>query len=68
MNTLAINNKITLGTRGKLVSTTDMNWARRLGRRVSIRSLLNSNPGHYELTDDSVIVYAFGEMFELELS
>jgi hypothetical protein len=61
-------NNITLSFIGKLVSTTDNKWARRLNRRVSVRALLGNRApmAHFEHVDNGILVYAFGEMYELE--
>ena len=58
---------ITPDTKGKLISTTSMEMAGRLNRMVKVKSLLQGRPAHYELTNNSVIIYTFNELFELAI-
>lgn len=57
---------IDLSFSGRLIGTTDMKWARRLNRRVRLSTLLHSGFGHYEIAGSSLLVFAFGEMYELQ--
>ena len=59
--------QVTFSTRGILVSTTDTRLANKLNQKVTVRSLCNGLPAHYETTDDNTILIFVGrELYELE--
>jgi hypothetical protein len=67
MRTLLSN--ITPDWRGQLVSASDEYDAARIGREVSIKSLVRGRPAHYSEERNgekcSIIIYCFGNVYEL---
>lgn len=55
-------------TSGTLISTTDLQKAKRLGKRISLKSLISIKPIHYRKTEEGTfLIDTGGELYELNI-
>lgn len=56
------------GSLGRLIGTTDLKQASRIGKKLRIGSLIRGTHAHYEVTKEgTVLIYAGRELYELEV-
>lgn len=58
---------ISLSFTGRLISTTDIDLAGLLNKKISLKRILRGKPCHYEATTEGTIIFYIGrELYEME--